>query len=308
VDAAVAVEVSGLEKSYGDQVALRGLDLSARVGSVLGVLGPNGAGKTTLIRILATLTQPTAGSARICGHDVVCEPDRVRRLIGLTGQYASVDDDLTGRENLRLIGELVGLSRRAARGRAEELLAWVGLAEDADRRVRGFSGGMRRRLDLAASLVARPAVIFLDEPSTGLDPAARATLWQAVAGLGALGTTVVLTSQYLEEIDALADAVVVVDRGRVVAQGSPTSLKERVGVRRLRIELADEAAAREVGERLRAWSGEVETRGLSVVVPVDGPREAAAVLAAVASDVREAHLALPSLDEVFLALTGGRSC
>jgi daunorubicin resistance ABC transporter ATP-binding subunit len=305
---APAVEVLGLQKTYADQVALRGLDFAASSGSVLGVLGPNGAGKTTLIRILATLTRPSAGSARICGHEVSAEPGEVRRLIGLTGQYASVDARLTGRENLRLIGELVDLPRRAARVRADELLAWVGLSGDGDRLVGRYSGGMRRRLDLAASLVARPAVVFLDEPSTGLDPAARRALWEAVAALGDLGTTVVLTSQYLEEIDALADTVLVIDHGHAIAHGSPTSLKQRVGGRRLRVTLVEPGdgvvGVQQTAERLGL---PVEVADRSVVVAVEDAQQAADVLAALSSagaEIDEAHLALPSLDEVFLALTG----
>ena len=228
-----AIEASGLVKRYGDVIALDGLDLCVPAGSVLGMLGPNGAGKTTAVRILATLLRPDAGSARVGGYDVLREPHRVRQVIGLTGQYASVDEDLTGLHNLTMVVRLLGMSRAQARDRADELLAGAGLAEAAGRPVRTYSGGMRRRLDLAASLVGDPAVLFLDEPTTGLDPARRNDIWQAIRALTARGSTVLLTTQYLDEADSLADDIVVVDHGRMVAQGSPTELKQRFAAQTL---------------------------------------------------------------------------
>lgn len=229
----IAIEASGLTKRYGPVTALDGLDLRVPAGTVLGVLGPNGAGKTTAVRILTTLARPDAGQARVGGYDVLREPHRVRRIIGLTGQYASVDEDLTGLHNLTLVGRLLGMSRAAARQRADELLAETGLGDAAARPVRTYSGGMRRRLDLAAGLVGDPAVLFLDEPTTGLDPARRNDIWQTIRDRAARGATVLLTTQYLEEADSLADDVVVVHHGRVVAQGSPADLKERFAARTL---------------------------------------------------------------------------
>ncbi len=215
----VAIQAEGLRKRFGDTQALDGVDLVARRGTVLGVLGPNGAGKTTAVRILATLLKPDAGTARIGGFDVVTQPEAVRQTIGLTGQYASVDETLSGTQNLVMIGQLLDLPRREARARAKELLAWFGLTDAADRPARTYSGGMRRRLDLAASLVGRPAVVFLDEPTTGLDPAKREDMWSVVRSLVADGSTVLLTTQYLEEADALADEITVIDHGRVIAHG-----------------------------------------------------------------------------------------
>jgi oleandomycin transport system ATP-binding protein len=223
------IETHGLVKRFGDTTALDGVDLAARTGSVLAVLGPNGAGKTTAIRILATLLEPDEGRALVGGYDVVAQAQQVRRLIALTGQYAAVDESLTGIENLLLIGRLLGQSRAAARGRAAELLAQFGLADAGGRAVKTYSGGMRRRLDLAASLVGRPRVLYLDEPTTGLDPRARSGLWEVVRALTSDGVTVLLTTQYMEEADQLADDVVVIDRGRVVAVGTPGQLKAQVG-------------------------------------------------------------------------------
>lgn len=224
-----AVLSEGLEKNYGEVHALRGLDLAVPEGTVCGLLGPNGAGKTTAVRILTTLTGPTAGRARVAGHDVTREPAAVRRAIGVTGQYASVDGDLTGRENLRLFARLAGLRGRAGRARAEELLERFGLTEAAGRVTSTWSGGTRRRLDLAAGLLTRPRVLFLDEPTTGLDPAAREQIWAAVRTLADEGATVLLTTQYLEEADRLADDIVVIDGGRAIATGTPAGLKARIG-------------------------------------------------------------------------------
>ena len=305
----LAFEAHGLVKRFGATVALDGVDLAAARGSVLGVLGPNGAGKTTAVRVLATLLRPDAGSARVLGVDVLAEPGRVRRLIGLTGQFASVDEDLTGRENLELIGRLLDLTRRSARSRATELLESFDLSEAAGRPARTYSGGMRRRLDLAASLIGHPEVIFLDEPTTGLDPAKREDVWQIVRALVGQGSTVLLTTQYLEEADALADDISVFEHGRIIAHGTPAQLKARVGERSIvaRPERAGDVDA--VRAVLAAVTGRVpELMGGGVLsVPTDSGAaftEVVARLATAELDVAELALRLPSLDEVFFALTG----
>ncbi|MDX6762502.1 MULTISPECIES: ATP-binding cassette domain-containing protein [Streptomyces] len=304
-----AVLSEGLEKSYGPVHALRGLDLAVPEGSVCGLLGPNGAGKTTAVRILTTLTAPTGGRALVAGHDVTRDPAAVRRAIGVTGQYASVDGDLTGRENLRLFARLAGLRGSAGRSRADALLERFGLGEAADRVAATWSGGMRRRLDLAAGLVTRPRVLFLDEPTTGLDPAAREHIWTAVRALSEDGTTVLLTTQYLEEADRLADDVVVVSEGRVLAGGSPARLKARIGSRAevavtAREELAGAAA---VLDRLTGGRPVLDEERLTVGVTVLDPgislpriiRE----LDTAGVPVTDARLRPPTLDEVFLRLT-----
>jgi ABC-2 type transport system ATP-binding protein len=229
VQTALAIETEGLVKVFGETTAVDGIDLAVRAGTVYGMIGPNGAGKTTTIRMLATLLRPDAGSARVLGHDVVAEADAVRRCVSLTGQFASVDDELTGRENLVLIGRLLGFSRRPAEARADELLDAFGLAEPADRLVRTYSGGMRRRLDIAASLVVTPELLFLDEPTTGLDPRSRNQVWEIVRVLVAAGTTVLLTTQHLDEADQLADRIAIIDRGRVIAEGTSAELKSLAG-------------------------------------------------------------------------------
>ena len=234
-----AIEAEGLVKHFGETKALQGVDLTARPGTVHAVLGPNGAGKTTAVRILATLSRADAGLARVGGYDTVRDAEKVRRLVGLTGQYASVDEDLTGTENLVLIGKLLDLTGREAKARAAELLRWFDLTEAAGRPAKTYSGGMRRRLDLAASLVGRPSVIFLDEPTTGLDPAKREDMWGVVRSLVAEGSTVLLTTQYLEEADALADEVTVIDHGRVIAHDSPLGLKRVIGGQTLEVQPAD---------------------------------------------------------------------
>jgi len=307
----VAFEAHGLVKRFGATVALDGVDLAAARGSVLGVLGPNGAGKTTAVRVLATLLRPDAGSARVLGVDVLADPAKVRRLIGLTGQFASVDEDLTGRENLELIGALLDLTRRSARARATELLESFDLAEAAGRPARTYSGGMRRRLDLAASLIGHPEVIFLDEPTTGLDPAKREDVWQIVRSLTREGATVLLTTQYLEEADALADDISVFEHGRIIAHGTPAQLKAKVGSRSIvaRPERPQDADA--VRAVLAAVTGRVpELLGGGVLtVPTDSGAaftEAVARLAAQHLELAELALRLPSLDEVFFALTGHR--
>src|SRR5690606_6869954 len=234
-----AIETEGLTKNFGELVAVDRVDLAARAGTVLGVLGPNGAGKTTIVRMLATLSEPTAGTARVGGFDIVRDAARVRSLIGLTGQFAGVDELLTGEENLLFIGRLLGMPRREARARARELLARFNLSDAADKTAKAYSGGMRRRLDLAASLVGRPRILFLDEPTTGLDPRARGQLWDLVRVLVADGATVLLTTQYLEEADHLADDIAVIDQGTVIATGTPTQLKAKIGGQSLRIRPED---------------------------------------------------------------------
>jgi len=302
-----AIMVRDLRKSYGKVTALDGLSLAVPAGSITGLLGPNGSGKTTTVGILSTALRPDGGSARVCGADVTTEPGAVRQLTGFAGQYAAVDANLTGRENLRLIGRLSRLPRPLARRRADEALEQFGLAEAAGRLVRGYSGGMRRRLDLAAALLHRPPVLFLDEPTTGLDPDSRAQLWQTVAGLAADGTTVLLTTQYLEEADALADRVVILDHGRVTGAGTPADLRRQVGSAVVRLEFADEHAATRAALRLRARGYAFSQDGAALAqASADGPATLVGAARAldgaddpVGVDIRE-----PSLDEVFLMLTG----
>ncbi|MGS2647120.1 ATP-binding cassette domain-containing protein [Streptosporangium sp. G12] len=302
------VFAEGLHKSFGDTRALRGLDLSVPRGTVCGVLGPNGAGKTTAVRILATLSDPDAGHARIAGYDVVREAGKVRARIGLAGQYAAVDEKLTGRGNLRMFGRLYHLSRREAYRRADELLERFGLMDAADRQVTGYSGGMRRRLDLITSLMLRPEVLFLDEPTTGLDPRGRGEIWDNVRELVADGTTVLLTTQYLEEADQLADDIAVVDRGQVIATGTPDELKATIGDR-LDVVLEDLAALRPAVTALKALAGTDPTvtgaDRLSVALPGGGFRLAGIVreLDRAGVAVADVRLRRPTLDEVFLRLT-----
>ncbi len=303
-----AIRAEGLVKKYGDFTALDGVDLEVPAGKVVGVLGPNGAGKTTTVRILATLMRPDAGHATVGGHDIVKDPVRVRQLIGLTGQYASVDETLTGTENLVLIGRLLGLSRRDAKARAAQLLEQFSLTDAARKPIATFSGGMRRRLDLAASLVGRPQVLYLDEPTTGLDPHARLEVWDVVRNLVADGSTVLLTTQYLEEADQLADSITVFDKGRKVAEGRPGELKRRVGGQVLQVRPTVAADVPVVSQLLAELSGHSPAEDSGVLtVPVDDPLLVAAVArrldgAGITAD--ELGLRLPSLDEVFLALTG----
>jgi oleandomycin transport system ATP-binding protein len=306
-----AVQAEGLVKRFGATVALDGIDLAVETGTVLGVLGPNGAGKTTAVRILATLLKPDAGSAHVRGLDVLREGVKVRRQIGLTGQYASVDEDLTGTENLVLIGRLLDLPRREARVRAKELLASFDLTEAADRPAKHYSGGMRRRLDLAASLVGRPAVMYLDEPTTGLDPSKREDMWQLVRRLVADGTTVLLTTQYLDEADALADEICVIDHGKVIAEGTPEELKHVVGGQTMEVRPVDPTDLDAVASILAVIStGPAESPGRGVLrVPVAGDAALADVAVRLAAEgiaVAEFSLRLPSLDEVFFSLTGRR--
>jgi ABC-2 type transport system ATP-binding protein len=305
----LAIEATGLVKSFDETRAVDGVDLAVREGSVYGVLGPNGAGKTTTIRILATLIRPDAGSARVLGHDVVEEADAVRGAVSLTGQLASVDEDLTGRENLVLLGRLLGLKRPAAKDRAAELLEAFGLSEAAGRLVKHYSVGMRRRLDIAASIVVTPEVMFLDEPTTGLDPRSRNQVWEIIRALVAEGTTILLCTQYLEEADQLADGIAVIDRGKVIAEGTPAQLKASVGSSALHVRLLDPEqrpkAEQVLGRELGAVTVGADPAALSAAC--SDPAHAAVAVAALArSGVRIAGFSLgqPTLDEVFLALTG----
>jgi oleandomycin transport system ATP-binding protein len=303
-----AIEAEGLTKRFGDTQALAGVDLAAREGSVLGVLGPNGAGKTTAVRILATLLRADAGSARVAGLDVATHSREVRQQIGLTGQFASIDEDLTGMQNLLMIGQLLDLSTRDARRRGQELLDWFDLGEAANRVAKGYSGGMRRRLDLAASLVGRPAVVFLDEPTTGLDPAKREAMWDVVQRLVTDGSTVLLTTQYLDEADALADEITVIDHGRVIAHDTPEGLKQVVGGQTLTIRPVDGSRLDDVVAIVGEIAGarpEIHNRAVSAPVPGDEVlADAVARVNAAGIAVSELSLHLPSLDEVFFTLTG----
>jgi len=305
----LAIETTGLAKSYGDTRAVDGVDLAVRRGSIYGVLGPNGAGKTTTIRMLATLIRPDGGSARVLGHDIVSEADAVRGLVSLTGQLASVDESLTGRENLILIGRLLGLKRPAAKSRAAELLEAFGLTEAAAKLVKNYSGGMRRRLDIAASIVVTPELMFLDEPTTGLDPRSRNQVWGIIRALVAGGTTILLCTQYLEEADQLADGIAVIDHGKVIAEGTPAQLKASVGSGALHVRLLDPDQRPRAAQMLERTLGTVTTEadpaGLSVSC-ADADRAAVAVAELAHGGVRIADFSLgqPSLDEVFLALTG----
>ena len=305
-----AIETNGLVKSFGSTRALNGVDLRIRKGSVFGLLGPNGAGKTTTIRILATLLRPDAGSATVLGHDVVREAATVRQKVSLTGQYASVDEDLTGHENLVLMGRLLGLSWRDARRRGSELLEAFGLADAAGRQVQTYSGGMRRRIDIAARLVAIPEILFLDEPTTGLDPRSRNQVWDLVRRIADEGTTVLLTTQYLDEADRLAERMAVIDHGRVIAEGTSRELKASVGSGALHVRLA----SADQRDRAQALVSRILGDGVvpasdptTVTARLADPRQAAAVLTALTQDsveVAEFSVGNPTLDEVFFALTG----
>jgi len=305
----LAIEASGLRKSFGGTRAVDGVDLAVPAGTVYGVLGPNGAGKTTTIRMLATLIAPDSGSASVLGHDIVSEADAVRELVSLTGQLASVDEELTGRENLVLLGRLLGYSRAAARDRADELLAAFDIADAAGRLVKHYSGGMRRRLDIAASIVVTPRLMFLDEPTTGLDPRSRNQVWEIARALVAEGTTILLCTQYLDEADQLADGIAVIDRGRVIAEGTPGHLKASVGTGSLHVRLADPVHRAEAARVLERVVGPVVLEADPVVLSAagaDAPRAAIGVAELARSGVPLVHFSLeqPSLDEVFLALTG----
>ena len=311
-----AIETAGLVKTFGDNRAVDGVDLAVPAGAVYGLLGPNGAGKTTLVRMLATLLQPDGGEARVFGHDIVREAAEVRRRVSLTGQYASVDEDLTGAENLQLLARLLGHRKPAARERAAELLAAFGLTEAADRQVKKYSGGMRRRIDIAASILNTPDLLFLDEPTTGLDPRSRNQVWDIIREVVAHGTTVLLTTQYLDEADRLAARIAVIDRGTVIAEGTPGQLKSSIGAGSVHVRLRDPAQRDEAAKILAAaLEGDVQLDSDPVALAAragahgseqGAAEQAAAALAALAAAgivVDDFSLGQPSLDEVFLALT-----
>ncbi|MGH9069722.1 MAG: ATP-binding cassette domain-containing protein [Acidimicrobiales bacterium] len=308
----LAIEATGLVKTYGETRALDGLDLAVEAGTVLGVLGPNGAGKTTAVRVLTTLTQPDSGSASVAGFDVVREPAEVRRHIGLTGQYAALDEYLTGRANLIMVGQLCRLSRRDAKRRADALAERFDLTEAAGRAVKTYSGGMRRRLDLAASLVAQPEILFLDEPTTGLDPSGRLVMWDVIRKLVVEGTTLVLTTQYLDEADQLADRIVVIDKGRVIAEGTANELKAMVGGERMEVLVAPvsslDAAVGVLTPMASTGEAHVDPVARRVSLPVSGGARLLAVavreLDAAGVLVDDIGVRRPSLDDVFLSLTG----
>ena len=306
-----AIVVKGLHKSFGAVRALNGIDLTVRSGTVFGLLGPNGAGKTTLVRVLTTLLRPDGGEARVAGYDVLQEAGKLRSVIGLAGQYAAIDESLTGRENLEMVGRLYHLDGGEARRRADLLLDQFGLSDSAHRRAKTYSGGMRRRLDLAASLVARPQVLFLDEPTTGLDPPARIALWEVIQALAHDNTTVLLTTQHMEEADHLADRIAVIDRGRVIAEGTPAELKGRVGGQVLWMQLGDRSQVADAAEVIASFSSEapqlsVETGQVSLSMPAGASMltEIVRRLDAAGMTVSEMALRQPTLDDVFLALTG----
>ena len=306
----LAVDASGLVKRFGSFSAVDGVDLQVRRGEVFGVLGPNGAGKTTMLSMLATLLPIDGGSARIFGVDVATSPHQVRQLVGVTGQYASVDENLTAAENLYLFGRLLGLPRARARATGADLLERFGLADAADRQIAQFSGGMRRRLDLAASLIARPPLIFLDEPTTGLDPRTRGQMWETIRELVAQGSTILLTTQYLDEADQLADRIAVIDRGRKVAEGTSDELKSSVGNSTLHVRLTDRDATARAASVVERVLGEApvltpEAGGLNIAL-ADTNRAADVLIALRESDlaINTAAVQQPTLDEVFLALTG----
>jgi ABC-2 type transport system ATP-binding protein len=305
-----AIETERLVKTFGETRAVDGVDLSVRAGTVYGLLGPNGAGKTTVLRMLATLIEPDSGSARVLGHDVVAEADAVRESVSLTGQFASVDDELTGRENLVLVSRLLGLARRDAAARSAELLDAFGLTAAADKLVRDYSGGMRRRLDVAASIIVTPELLFLDEPTTGLDPRSRNQVWEIVRVLVAEGTTVLLTTQYLDEADQLAERLAIVDHGRVIAEGTGAELKAQVGSAALHVRVENPDRRSEAARVLTAALGlpvqeELDPAALSARAP-DTERIAVGLadLARAGIEIAEFTVGQPTLDEVFLALTG----
>jgi len=305
-----AIETEGLVKRFGTTRAVDGIDLTVRTGTVYGVLGPNGAGKTTTIRMLATLLRPDAGTARVLGHDVVAQADAVRSAVSLTGQFASVDEELSGRENLVLLGRLLGFSRGPAEERAGELLDAFGLAEAADRLVSTYSGGMRRRLDIAASIVVTPELLFLDEPTTGLDPRSRNQVWEIIRILVAAGTTALLTTQHLDEADQLADRIAIIDHGKVIAEGTSGELKASVGAGSLRVRLRDpeqRPAAARLLDQVLGEPAQLESDPAALSSRVSDPQQVATALAELTGAgfaVTEFALGQPSLDEVFLALTG----
>jgi ABC-2 type transport system ATP-binding protein len=305
----LAISARGLAKSFGDVRAVDGIDLDVPRGMIFAILGPNGAGKTTLMRMLATLTRPDSGSAAVMGHDLVDEPQAVRGAIAMTGQFASLDEDLTGRENLLMLARLWGFKGRAARARSDSLLAAFELSDAATKQVKAYSGGMRRRLDIAASLVVTPGVLFLDEPSTGLDPSARQGVWRIIRSLANAGVTILLTTQYMEEADQLAARIAVIDKGRKIAEGTSRELKAATGSGWLHVEIADPARVDAAAQILEARLGDVQRspEGATLSVIANTTREASEALAALAAaNVELAHFSMgsPSLEDVFFALTG----
>jgi ABC-2 type transport system ATP-binding protein len=309
IDGADAVRAEGVVKLFGEVRALDGMDLVVKQGQVVGLLGPNGAGKTTMVRILSTLLKPTAGTAQVAGFDVVKQPDDVRRAIGLTGQYAAVDEYLTGRENLRMFGDLYHLAPSYVKARSTELLEAFDLADAADRPARTYSGGMRRRLDLASSLIAKPSILFLDEPTTGLDPRSRLGMWGVIKDLVAEGTTVLLTTQYLEEADQLAEDIVVIDHGRVIAHGTAETLKDQIGGDRIEVTIRDGSRVQDAVMAISSVStGTPLVADAHISAPVSGGStvlvDAIRALDAQGIEVDDLALRRPTLDDVFLSLTG----
>ncbi|MCS9987427.1 ATP-binding cassette domain-containing protein [Weissella cibaria] len=306
-----AVEINGLTKTFGQQTAVDQVSFNIKRGEVFGLLGPNGAGKTTTLRMMTTLLQPTSGDIKIFGHDVKTESQTVRSLFGLTGQYASVDEDISARDNLMIFSRLNGLSRQEAKVRTTELLEEFSLVNSADKAISNFSGGMRRRLDLAVSLITRPALIFLDEPTTGLDPRTRTQMWDTIRQLVAAGSTIVLTTQYLEEADELADRIAVIDHGKLVSIGTPAELKAQVGGAKLRVEVADDAQAEQArGVMADTLPATPQVTRNVVEVAIDDINTVAGVLQAItAAGVTMTNMSVeqPSMDDVFFALTVGKN-
>lgn len=306
-----AVEINGLTKTFGQQTAVDQVSFNIKRGEVFGLLGPNGAGKTTTLRMMTTLLQPTSGDIKIFGHDVKTESQTVRSLFGLTGQYASVDEDISARENLMIFSRLNGLSRQEAKARTAELLEEFSLVNSADKAISNFSGGMRRRLDLAVSLITRPALIFLDEPTTGLDPRTRTQMWATIRQLVAAGSTIVLTTQYLEEADELADRIAVIDHGKLVSIGTPAELKAQVGGAKLRVEVVDDAQAEQArGVMANTLPATPQVTRNVVEVAIDDINTVAGVLQAItAAGVTMTNMSVeqPSIDDVFFALTVGKN-
>ncbi|MBJ7618199.1 ATP-binding cassette domain-containing protein [Weissella confusa] len=306
-----AVEIEGLTKTFGTQTAVDNVSFNIKRGEVFGLLGPNGAGKTTTLRMMTTLLKPTSGTIQIFGHDVKKEPKVVRSLFGLTGQYASVDEDISARENLMIFSRLNGLSRREAKERTEELLNEFSLVASADKAISNFSGGMRRRLDLAVSLISRPALIFLDEPTTGLDPRTRTQMWDTIRELVAEGSTIVLTTQYLEEADELADHIALIDHGKLVSLGTPAELKAQVGGAKLRLEMTDAQQADQAKQIVTdALHEEVKVENSTVTAPLRDTNQVAGILSQlIVAGLTMTNMAVeqPSMDDVFFALTVGKN-